>query len=279
MLRLHCTDKPQYYKIHLETDILFKEKKILVTSTEYIWEYSIIEKITYDKWMISLKVLSENQTNIAATRHTTDFLKITNRPLEEIILQLDGNGVITTIENINEVLEKWNSAKTEYLSNKVAIPQEEQKVIDKCDVDFRNLKTVLNCSLLHFIFFSPVYNVHPENTLKRTLVFPSVINSGVPLYNTIRQNLIPKDSYWDVNQYCRHTDYGSGNLRKKYRNELTKFLNAPFDYQFRYDASSQYDYQTGLLQTSTTTITEQASEEYLYTAKVSISLTSNDQLL
>lgn len=277
MLRLTYSEESKYYKVRLETNLLFLNKTILSTETEYIWKYRTIEQLSYNTWIVSLKVLSQNQTNITATHNATDFLNLTNKPFEELILQLDGNGAIVKIHNKNEVIEKWNIVKNEYISKNIKFWQEEQKIFDKCDDDFRDLLTVLKSSLLHFIFFSPVYYVHPDNTIKRNLTFPSVVNSGTPLYNTIRQKIISNNDIWEVNQHCQHTDYGSTNLKKKYNNELTKFLNAPFDYQFHYDAKSIYDSQNGLLKTSNVSITEQASEDYIYRAKVSISLTTKDQ--
>lgn len=115
MLRLTYSEESKYYKVRLETNLLFLNKTILSTETEYIWKYRTIEQLSYNTWIVSLKVLSQNQTNITATHNATDFLNLTNKPFEELILQLDGNGTIVKIHNKNEVIEKWNIVKNEYI--------------------------------------------------------------------------------------------------------------------------------------------------------------------
>lgn len=281
LLGLTQTAEPQYYKIDLVSNLLFKDKDILATCTRYIWKYMVMEQVTYYDWLVSLEVMETQQPDLGAIQKTADFLRLTNKPLEKLVLLLDGNGIIKEVQNKSEIWEKWNALKTEYVASKEEISSVEEAVIEKCRDDFRQLKNVLNSSLLHFSFFAPVYNVHPDNTLKRNLTFSSVVNSGSMLYNTVKQK-ITEDSdnkNWLLKHYCQHNDYGSINLQKRYNKEFKKILNAPFDYQFRYDGTSVYSPKTGLLQSAKATITEQASSEFIYTCEVNILLLEKGEIL
>lgn len=281
MLGLIHTAEPQYYKIDLTGNLVFKDKNILSTSTHYIWKYSVIEEVDYKEWLVSLEVVKVEQDNIAAIEKTTDFLKITNIPLEKLVLLLNVNGRINEVQNQNEILEKWHALKADYIASKEEMSPEEKAIIEKCTNDFRQLKSVLNSSLLHFIFFAPVYDVHSDNTLKENLTFSSVVNSGAILYNKVKLK-IDEDSGvkdWVVKHHCKHYDYGSINLMRKYNKEFKKFLDAPFNYNFQYDATSIYSRKTGLLQSSKATIIEEASSEFIYTCEVNILLMEKGEIL
>lgn len=270
MLKLKGQPKTTY-QIEQKSILFFKNVNLVENETQQTWECSF-EKRELENWIVTIKNSEVDSKNEHDTQNVVDFSQMLNQPLNEVSLLLNYKGSLSEVLNKKEILSKWEQLKKQLETHAENTP-ELKKVIKQCDIDFKYPTDKIKTSLLYFLLLAPVYHGQGNN-IKRKFIFPSIINSGEILINSVHQKYVSSnDEEYIFDLSSESTYYGDLNLRKKFKNELSKYLESPFDYRFSLKGTNTYTAKTGLLKSSITKIKEQASADFYYNHTINIKQT------
>lgn len=249
------------FQIEVNSTLYALGNKAIDVKNISVWMLNYID-VTDDGYLIKLTVESDDVFNENPSFDgIVSFSKFFNIPLRELTIKLDSFGNINGIINQQQVIESWQSIKSQILPSLNA--EEATSIIENGNSQFENTLNLLKNTFLYNIFFEPVYGIKQKGeTVKlETRKFTSQLFQNL----TIPYNPLQKVENFDNDniKFSYHTEilaFDKTSLIKDYNEIYRNVMEGDLNYQIGYTGSSLYDIKTGLLITSRVRFRESVNE-------------------
>ncbi len=205
-----------------------------------------------------------------------DFTRLFNIPTQKMAFLVDRSGAIVKILNQQQVYERWMQLKQEQLLQMQADDELEQLLLNG-DQEFSDTLPVIKNSLLHVLFFPPVFGRSLGEYRDATDIGKRLFNSQL-FQHTIIPADIKQELLEDRNGMLRllHTAKipvaMEKELQKQYKQHYQPLLGPEFNYNLVYRAEYVFEKETGLLKSCQAVITETANKALHHKATYHIQL-------
>jgi len=245
------------YNITSDSHILLNEQCIYKEQTVQQWDVGI-RKNENQGWYILIEVAKLPQTNQPISKPFHGLLELLNEPTNRLELLFDDHWRLREILNQHDILARWKDIRKE-ISAQMGDSDEVRQMIEEKDTTIRSLKTELFESIAHRILLIS-FNKNRELQFYTS----SILNTGEGL--DVRLSICEENRKGGYLAYEGKGTLLSLSALKKTYNRQIKSYAGDVEFAYRYDMQLDYRFDTtdSLLQEATATITEQASERYIY---------------
>jgi hypothetical protein len=245
------------YTITSNSHILLNKQLIYKEQTIQQWEVHIREG---DKngWYVSIEVTELPQTDQPASKPFHGLLELLNKPANWLELFFDDRWYLQRIVNKTAILTCWENVRKE-ITAQLGDSKEVLEMIKERESAINNLEKELPASTGHLILF----NSFGRNKKIRFFT-PSILSSG----NELDITLSAREDAGKGGQLVYEGEGALSSLsalKKEYDRQVKSYAgDARFDYRYAMQIDYLFDNTNGMMQKAVASITEQASERYVY---------------
>lgn len=260
------------YQISLKIDMIVKNSSLIDSETEMVWGFS--KRVEKDLVALKINQLSHQIKYVKSMyRPLLEYMKKFNKPLENLIVELNENGEIKKIINQDEIHKNWEVLKEE-LKNEMGNTEEEKKILQGGDKDFSDSMEILNNNLLYQIFFPAVYSKefvsdqkfeHLENG-----TYTSQIFSFAKIKTATKRKIEKASENLSVKFLTESQKEPNDEVINIYNSKLKEFLNKDLDYKLNWTTEYLFDLKTSKLKNVKSKIKEFANDQYIHTTEFDI---------
>lgn len=265
-LKFIINQKIEFYSVN---------KIIVDTETEMIW---------------LLDYLSTNQIKIAQAKHEVlkvnpvynnmvSFAQIFNYPLAEVLLNLNSDGSINSIENQEEIFSRWNELKKNHLDEKLDI-EVKKDIFKKGDDDFSASLEVVKGSILFNFLVADIYGkkeVRPHYNKVGERSYLSNIFTQKPIDCIVNEKVNYINN--DIIEVSRLISNKSTNkeIEEFYSANFKEIFKESLDYSFTIDQKYQFNESKGSLISLSVSLKEIANKKLHYSTNINYKLIDDNE--
>ncbi len=250
----------------------------------------ITHTITKTEWGISYKinngieaevsVLKEEQELDGGWKELFSLMKKLTSPLQKIIFKLSLKGYILEVANRGEILERWNTVKTEFIDD-----ESFSDIIQLGDKDYLDPLQSIRKNIIYQLFFFSLYKPdfrsgQSVNTIGKDVFLQSVIFPECNFKTDVEEKIYERNrGYSFYNQYTINQKIDRGQIKSLYKKKYKQFMiqntgsdNEISDYFISYDSKYKILEETGTLIHSKTVFQENVNDNLYYKSDIEIEL-------
>jgi hypothetical protein len=251
------------YKITTYQSMMAKDRQLVSIKTDTIWKFTVIKK-TANFYHIKLVVIDHIVKNdTAGMDNFIEFSKMFNRPIDEIVLELNASGEIISVVSQKEIYEKWLLLK----NNELLQYQGDESMkgfFEAGENDYSDTLNLLKFNIQYFLFFDTVYEKNASNFMSKNVQFPSKLFQGTNLgYDKLQTLEANQNSIVVKNEIILNDGQDKG-LKAFYDTNYKNLVGCDFLQAASINATAIYDKGTGLLKKCSAKIIEKASEHLFF---------------
>ena len=257
------------YSVNVKSYLTLGNGKANETETEEIWEiipgeYKHIEVLISDKKYIRFD---------AQMKPFYEILDKVNKATENLALLLSEDKTIEKIENVEEIIEKWEEIKRKELRFLQLVKESYNEIINIYDKEFQRIDDNIKANLIYQILFYPFpntgVNFTNEGQFKEREFLSTLFPGEKIVYDTNYQFVDNKDKF-QMNfggKLKSHT----GDFDEIYANNYQKALNIPLEYDLMLEGEYIYNLDS-VLSEIVFHVKEKLNEKMLYVCRYHIQL-------
>ncbi len=245
------------YSITSDSQILLNKQLIYKEQTVQQWNVGI-RRGDKNGWYMSVDVVEYPQTDQPASKPFHELLKLLNKPTAQLELFFNDQWYLQKIVNKAAILSCWQEIRKE-IATQLGDSKEVLELIKEKDMEINNLEVGLPESTGYLILFNSF-----SRNKKIRFFTPSVLSSDGEL--DISLSVREEGGETGLLAYEGEGVLSSiSALEKEYNQQVKLYAgNAPFTYHCVMQMEYLFDNTDDMLQKAVATITEQASEQYVY---------------
>lgn len=209
------------YEIIQDAHLMVLGKPITHTITKTEWQVSYQSDNRIEAEVV---VLKEEQQSGGNWNELFHLMKKLTTPLQKINFELSEKGLIISILNKNEILNKWNEVKTEYINDNSF-----SEILKLGDADYSNPLPTIKKNIIYQLFFFSLYKntyiMNKPNNVERDVLLQSVIFPECNFRVNVEEEAYERDSdYVFFNQYTVDKDIDLGKVKSLYKEKYKPFM-------------------------------------------------------
>jgi len=257
------------YSVNVKSYLTLGNGKANETETEEIWEiipgeYKHIEILISDKKYIRFD---------AQMKPFYEILDKVNKATENLALLLSEDKTIEKIENVEEIIEKWEEIKRKELRFLQLVKESYNEIINIYDKEFQRIDDNIKANLIYQILFYPFpntgVNFTNEGQFKEREFLSTLFPGEKIVYDTNYQFVDNKDKF-QMNIGVKLKSH-TGDFDEIYAQNYQKALNIPLEYDLMMEGEYIYNLDS-VLSEIVFHVKEKLNEKMLYVCRYHIQL-------
>lgn len=264
------------YEIIQDAYLMVLDKPITHTITKTEWQVSYKSNNRIEAEVI---VLKEEQQSGGDWNELFHLMKKLTVPLQKINFELSSKGQIINIINQNEILNKWNEIKVEFVEDNSF-----SEILKLGNADYSNPLPTIKKNIIYQLFFfslyKNVYAMNKPNIVGRDVFLQSVIfpecNFGVNVEEKAYERV---GNYVLFNQYTVDKNIDFGRIKSLYKERYKPFMQQNTgcdegvkDYSISYKSNYKVFEEVGKLTYCNATFEEKVNRNLYYKSNIEIKL-------
>lgn len=264
------------YEVIQDAYLMVLDKPITHTITKTEWQVSYKSNNRIEAEII---VLKEEQQSGGDWNELFHLMKKLTVPLQKINFELSSKGQIVNIINQNEILNKWNEIKVEFVGDNSF-----SEILKLGNADYSNPLPTIKKNIIYQLFFFSLYkNVYTMNkpdivgrdVFLQSVIFPEC-NFGVNVEEKAYERV---GNYVLFNQYTVDKNIDFGQIKSLYKERYKPFMQQNTgrdegveDYSISYKSNYKVFEEVGKLTSCNATFEEKVNRNLYYKSNIEIKL-------